>query len=282
MCWGVYFHVRLWIGPLKLFGSETEMSRRDDFPKPIRDALALRVGNHCSNPACPNRTAGPAADPARAINIGVAAHITAASPGGARYDAQMTSEERKGIDNAIWLCGNCAALIDRDVLKFTVKLLKQWRRQAEEKASRALSAGSMYRSIAPTELRQELEIWEIVAVKELEEEFGCRVESNVLVPAGEGYIRFDGAVVRGEDLVAIDIRRNRFAIFQVEHVLTLLGSVKFDRFANCLYYVVVVLDEPRSTDIELLGQLHGLATQSTVEMHIREYRLNTMRAKHGI
>jgi ribosomal protein L37AE/L43A len=49
-------------------------------------------------------------------NIGVAAHISGAAPGGPRYDASMSSEARKSINNGIWLCANCARLVDGDAV----------------------------------------------------------------------------------------------------------------------------------------------------------------------
>ena len=73
-------------------------NKRDDFSAPTKDALARRVGLHCSNPACWQITSGPADDPRRAVSVGVAAHITAASPDGPRYDPGLTPEQRGGID----------------------------------------------------------------------------------------------------------------------------------------------------------------------------------------
>ena len=55
---------------------------RDDFDKETKETLARRVGYLCSNPSCRKPTSGPQTDPAKAINLGVAAHITAASLGG--------------------------------------------------------------------------------------------------------------------------------------------------------------------------------------------------------
>ena len=69
------------------------------------------------------------------MNVGIAAHITAASPGGPRYCASMTTNERSSIDNGIWLCSNCSAMIDKDKKKYTVDLLHEWKRQAEKNAS---------------------------------------------------------------------------------------------------------------------------------------------------
>lgn len=67
----------------------------------------------------------------KVINIGVAAHITAAAPRGPRYDPALSVKERKSIRNAIWLCQTCAKLIDSDMPEYTVELLRKWKRVAE-------------------------------------------------------------------------------------------------------------------------------------------------------
>lgn len=56
--------------------------------------------------------------------VGVAAYICAAAPGGKRYDPAMTPQERSDIDNAIWMCATHATLIDRDEAKYTVNVLR--------------------------------------------------------------------------------------------------------------------------------------------------------------
>ena len=107
---------------------------RDEFDDKTKEILARRVGFRCSNPNCRKLTSGPQADPAKAVNIGVAAHITAASQGGPRYDARLPSEERKSIDNGIWLCQNCAKLVDNDEQRYTTDLLIEWKRLSEQAA----------------------------------------------------------------------------------------------------------------------------------------------------
>jgi hypothetical protein len=74
---------------------------RDDFPQKTKETLAKRVAYHCSNPECKMLTIGPNSDKDKASNIGVAAHITAASEGGPRYDTSITSEQRASINNGI-------------------------------------------------------------------------------------------------------------------------------------------------------------------------------------
>jgi hypothetical protein len=107
---------------------------RDDFAQHVTRTVAARVGNRCSNPECRAQTSGPQVDSAKSLNLGVAAHITAASPGGPRYQPSLTPENRSSTTNAIWLCHNCAKLIDNDTARFTENTLRNWKLKAEEQA----------------------------------------------------------------------------------------------------------------------------------------------------
>jgi hypothetical protein len=85
---------------------------RDDFPDEVKRTLANRAALICSNPDCGASTAGPREDPSKALNIGVAAHITAASPGGPRYDTNLTPDPldnvKIGHDDRL----NCIELLE--------------------------------------------------------------------------------------------------------------------------------------------------------------------------
>ncbi len=85
-----------------------ESDMRDDFSKETKRVIAQRAGQRCSNPSCRRGTAGPGLDLRKWLNVGVAAHITAASPDGPRLDVNITSEMRSSIANAIWLCQSCS------------------------------------------------------------------------------------------------------------------------------------------------------------------------------
>ncbi|HAT8493224.1 TPA: hypothetical protein RQK84_004359 [Vibrio vulnificus] len=112
------------------------MNNRDDFTKDTRDLLAKRVSYKCSNPSCCVFTVGAKdGDATKVASIGVAAHITAAAPGGPRYNANITSAQRKYIHNGIWLCQSCSTIIDRDEIKYTVELLYSWKSTAESNAN---------------------------------------------------------------------------------------------------------------------------------------------------
>lgn len=111
---------------------------RDEFTATVRRTSAERVGLRCSNPKCMAPTSGPQLDPQSSVNVGVAAHITAAAPGGPRYDATLTPEQRAAIDNAIWLCQTCSRLVDIDPGRFGVGVLGEWKRLAESHAAAML------------------------------------------------------------------------------------------------------------------------------------------------
>lgn len=109
-------------------------NNRDDFSISTKALLANRVGLRCSNPNCRKLTCGANDDLSKITNIGVAAHICAAAKGGPRYNESMSAEERKAPDNGIWLCQNCAKLIDSDTKRYTIELLRAWKQIAEEYA----------------------------------------------------------------------------------------------------------------------------------------------------
>lgn len=113
---------------------------RDDFTQRTIADVAKSVGYRCSNPDCQRLTVGSNAEHDCVINLGVAAHVTAASSGGPRYDETAEAETRRGKDNCIWLCQDCAKLIDSNAQHFTVKLLQDWKRDAEKRTFRELVA----------------------------------------------------------------------------------------------------------------------------------------------
>jgi hypothetical protein len=107
---------------------------RDDFTEDVKRVIAHRANLICSNPDCGSTTGGPQEDTSKALNIGVAAHITGASPGGPRYLEMLTSGQRSSAWNGIWLCQNCAKLADNDASMFPEDLLRAWKTIREHSA----------------------------------------------------------------------------------------------------------------------------------------------------
>lgn len=125
---------------------------RDDFPEGVKRSLALRVGSRCSRAECGALTSGPQDEPSKAINVGVAAHIAAAAAGGPRYDPFMSAEERTSAANGIWLCQNCAKLVDNDPVRFTIEVLQRWKIEREAEARRAIGLSNHQAGAEPARL----------------------------------------------------------------------------------------------------------------------------------
>ncbi len=162
---------------------------RDDFPKPVVEMLTKRVGNRCSNPACRKRTSGPHTEDDKALNVGVAAHVTAASPGGPRYDPSFSPEQRRAIGNGIWLCQSCAKLVDNDEARYTKDLLNRWKQEAEAEA---------LREIEGTGHAQEM-YFENTEVSGGKGSVGPGGDARVKGAKGGGNITFFGGSIRGGD-----------------------------------------------------------------------------------
>lgn len=109
------------------------MGTRDDFPKVTVRKLAQRAGYICAKPDCHQLTVGPSDDRKSGLTlVGAAAHITAASSQGPRYDPAISAEERTSEANGLWLCHNHAKLVDDTTSKHTVAELKRWKSQHED------------------------------------------------------------------------------------------------------------------------------------------------------
>jgi len=104
---------------------------RDDFTEKTKLQLAKRAGWLCSDPSCRRPTIGSNSDGDGEIDLGIAAHISAAAPEGPRYDPTMTREQRKSPDNGIWMCQLHGKSVDAKDSTFTVELLREWKGQSQ-------------------------------------------------------------------------------------------------------------------------------------------------------
>jgi hypothetical protein len=110
------------------------LTNRDDFSKGVKEVLAHRAGFRCSKPDCRAPTTGPSSENNKHNSIGIASHITAAAPGGPRYNPAYSPEYRGSISNGIWLCDTHAREVDGDCERFTADILHAWKDHAEEEA----------------------------------------------------------------------------------------------------------------------------------------------------
>ncbi|EPQ3961733.1 hypothetical protein L4P90_005873, partial [Pseudomonas aeruginosa] len=89
--------------------------KKNNFKSSTLRKLKNRVGNVCSNPSCYAPTSGAkTGEEEGELNMGIGAHICAASPGGPRYVPHMTPAQRSAYKNGIWLCIPCSYKIDKD------------------------------------------------------------------------------------------------------------------------------------------------------------------------
>ena len=116
-------------------------NNRDNFSPKTRLQIAKRAGWHCSDPSCRRLTVGANSDGTDETDLGMAAHICAAAPGGPRYDENQTPEQRKSADNGIWMCRFHGAAVDAKDSKYTRELLREWKAQAQKDAWRATLYG---------------------------------------------------------------------------------------------------------------------------------------------
>lgn len=129
-------------------------TNRDEFTGKTKLQIAKRAGWLCSDPSCRRSTIGSNSDGNGEINLGTAAHICAAAPGGPRYDLNQTPAQRSSPDNGIWMCKLHGTAVDAKDSKFTVELLHQWKAQAQNDSWRRVLYNDVLNGVAvqaPTE-----------------------------------------------------------------------------------------------------------------------------------
>jgi hypothetical protein len=100
-------------------------SPRSPSQKTIKRLFALS-GNRCAFPKCTAEIV------CEGTVVGQICHIKAVSPGGPRYDAGQSKEERHSFENLLLLCGTHHAVIDDAEEAFTVQYLLDMKRKHEE------------------------------------------------------------------------------------------------------------------------------------------------------
>jgi hypothetical protein len=240
------------------------MARRDDFSQQIKRTLAQRVGYICSNPKCRTSTSGPHTIPSKSIIVGVAAHITAAAPGGPRYDPNLLETQRRSPENGIWLCQNCAKLIDSDWNLFTKEILFSWKFQAEESQFQKISAPPLDDQIEDKEKRATLKA---LILKSGGAGFHAFFDNDVEIPVGTISFRIFNVAFQ-EDIKILDfiggITQNRISLI-IKHNQTAHLNI-LDRQGN-------------SSAVNFVPNQANIASVVTLTWHINEISLWWMNEK---
>lgn len=102
-----------------------------NIPKKQLKILCIMSGNRCAMLDCRKELVldGTKNDPPAII--GIIAHIKGEKPKAARYDPNMTPEERNSYENLIIVCGDCHTKIDNQPNTYTAEKLYQIKKEHE-------------------------------------------------------------------------------------------------------------------------------------------------------
>jgi hypothetical protein len=106
------------------------------------ELLRISTGTLCSNPSCRRNTIFYNRESETLVQIGQAAHIKGRLSGSPRHDPMQKKEDCQHFNNGIWLCNNCARLVDVDANSYSVDLLIQWKKQAEDDIKNKIIQGT--------------------------------------------------------------------------------------------------------------------------------------------
>lgn len=115
------------------------MSNREK--DPLESQVRILYGQshgRCAYPQCGKILVMPSRDRRdMPKNVAKVAHITAASPGGPRYDAEMSSDERRSETNLMLMCGDHHDAIDTQLAFHTTKWLRAAKKEHEKTLHRS-------------------------------------------------------------------------------------------------------------------------------------------------
>ncbi len=131
---------------------------RDNFTSATKSALARNVHFRCVYPGCP-RVTHASTPQGQNVNLGQAAHVSAAARGGPRFDNALTPEQRRAYENGAWLCANHAKLVDDDPLTFPGETIRGWQRAMEESARESVYGVPMNANFDFSEICSKLELF---------------------------------------------------------------------------------------------------------------------------
>lgn len=131
---------------------------RDNFTSATKSALARNVHFRCVYQGCPNVTHASTPHGGN-VNVGQAAHVSAAAAGGPRFDEELTPEQRRAYENGAWLCALHAKLVDDDPKTFPRETIQLWQRKMEASARDAIYGSPMNANFDFSEICRKLELF---------------------------------------------------------------------------------------------------------------------------
>lgn len=109
---------------------------RDNFSNGTRHRLSDQVDHHCVFPGCWTLTSVPRPEGKGRVTVSHAAHVSAASENGPRYNPELTPEQRRALANGANLCATHATLVDRQSDRYPAETIQGWQGAAVETLQR--------------------------------------------------------------------------------------------------------------------------------------------------
>ena len=184
------------------------------------------------------------------------------------------------------VCGTCHTRCTNGFIDYKSQVgYKERIEQGSRQIGTASVGTPIYRKIEDHDQRQWLSIGERAALRALEDEFGCDVRPDIKIAAGDGWLNLHAAVIRGEDLVAIEIHENKgngIRFFMIDHLIQLGSQLKLERFHKFVLYIVVVSTADLQSDDHVRAELQKRAKEASYEVCVRMWRLNDLRFKYKL
>lgn len=104
-----------------------------------RHVLYFRSGNRCAFPKCNRELVEEKTESDRHSIVGIICHIKGQKPGSARYDPDVSEEERDSVENLVVFCPTHHKIVDDQANEYTVKKLQDIKRRHKEWVRKQLS-----------------------------------------------------------------------------------------------------------------------------------------------
>jgi len=166
---------------------------------PTKLQLAFRSGNRCAFPGCNRTLVVDSKISGNLATTGESAHIAGEREGAARYDPNMTDEERNHYNNLIYMCGDHHTEIDELENDFPIPVLLKMKKSHESKVREAVNSG--FAEVAFPELAQATQQISTMSAGQPSEDFVSippeeKIRKNELTSESEQTIRMGLGVVR--------------------------------------------------------------------------------------
>lgn len=139
--------------------------------------------------------------------------------------------------------------------------------------------------LSQDEIRLKVSIAEDLTIRALEQDLGCSISREVGVEVEKGWMNFDGAVKKNNELIAIDVRHYHgkgFPLFQIEYLLESLTKTKFKHFQFVSLIIAIVSENSLNDDQKLTTTLNELISKYNIQTKIMLYKLTDLQEKFGI